>query len=95
MRIFARTASRTCKRLFEEILRRAELLVKLTTYKITSTGKLIDDALDAVEKENPKLKGPSRLLNGENAAAVERPGVPREEGCYSLRVFRWIDLCEM
>jgi len=25
-------------------------------YKITSTGKLIDDALDAVEKENPKLK---------------------------------------
>ncbi len=28
-----------------------------TTYKITSTGKLIDDALDAVEKENPKLKG--------------------------------------
>jgi len=30
---------------------------KKTTYKITSTGKLIDDALDAVEKENPKLKG--------------------------------------
>ncbi len=30
---------------------------KTTTYKITSTGKLIDDALDAVEKENPKLKG--------------------------------------
>ncbi len=28
-----------------------------TTYRITSTGKLIDDALDAVEKENPKLKG--------------------------------------
>jgi type I restriction enzyme M protein len=27
------------------------------TYKITFTGKLIDDALDAVEKENPKLKG--------------------------------------
>ena len=26
-------------------------------YKISSTGKLIDDALDAVEKENPKLKG--------------------------------------
>ncbi len=26
------------------------------TYKITSLGKLIDDALDAVEKENPKLK---------------------------------------
>ena len=25
-------------------------------YKITSTGKLIDDALEAVEKENPKLK---------------------------------------
>ncbi|MGV3531885.1 MAG: type I restriction-modification system subunit M, partial [Chthoniobacteraceae bacterium] len=30
---------------------------KKTAYKITSTGKLIDDALDAVEKENPKLKG--------------------------------------
>ncbi|HEX8310014.1 MAG TPA: type I restriction-modification system subunit M N-terminal domain-containing protein [Chthoniobacteraceae bacterium] len=30
---------------------------KTSTYKITSTGKLIDDALDAVEKENPKLKG--------------------------------------
>jgi type I restriction enzyme M protein len=30
---------------------------KKTTYKITSTGKLIDDALDAVERENPKLKG--------------------------------------
>ena len=28
-----------------------------TTYKITSTGKFIDDALDAVERENPKLKG--------------------------------------
>src|SRR5688500_5865496 len=26
---------------------------KKSTYKITSTGKLIDDALDAVEKENP------------------------------------------
>ena len=25
-------------------------------YKITSTGKLIDDALNAVEKENPKFK---------------------------------------
>ncbi|HYG36809.1 MAG TPA: type I restriction-modification system subunit M, partial [Clostridia bacterium] len=30
---------------------------KKSTYKITSTGKLIDDALDAIEKENPKLKG--------------------------------------
>ncbi len=31
---------------------------KKTTYKITSIGKLIDDALDAVEKENEKkLKG--------------------------------------
>ena len=30
---------------------------KKATYKITSTGKLIDDALDAVEKENPRLKG--------------------------------------
>ena len=30
---------------------------KTEKYKITSTGKLIDDALDAVEKENPKLKG--------------------------------------
>jgi type I restriction enzyme M protein len=29
---------------------------KTTDYKITSTGKLIDDALEAVEKENPKLK---------------------------------------
>lgn len=29
---------------------------KTTKYKISSTGKLIDDALDAVEKENPRLK---------------------------------------
>ena len=29
---------------------------KTAEYKITSTGKLIDDALEAVEKENPKLK---------------------------------------
>ena len=29
---------------------------KTSKYKITSLGKLIDDALDAVEKENPKLK---------------------------------------
>jgi len=26
-------------------------------YKLTSVGRLIDDALDAIEKENPKLKG--------------------------------------
>ncbi len=31
-------------------------LNKPRTYKITSTGKLIDVALEAVEKENPKLK---------------------------------------
>ena len=30
---------------------------KTTKYKITSTGRLIDDALDAIERENPKLKG--------------------------------------
>lgn len=30
---------------------------KKITYKITSIGKLIDDALAEVEKENPKLKG--------------------------------------
>jgi type I restriction enzyme M protein len=30
---------------------------KTSKYKITSTGKLIDDALDAIEKENPRLKG--------------------------------------
>ncbi len=30
---------------------------KTTRYKITSVGRLIDDALDAIEKENPKLKG--------------------------------------
>ena len=30
---------------------------KKTTYKISSTGRLIDDALDAIERENPKLKG--------------------------------------
>jgi type I restriction enzyme M protein len=29
---------------------------KTSKYKITSTGRLIDDALDAVEKENPRLK---------------------------------------
>jgi type I restriction enzyme M protein len=28
-----------------------------STYKISSTGRLIDDALDAIERENPKLKG--------------------------------------
>jgi type I restriction enzyme M protein len=31
-------------------------LNKPRSFKITSTGKLIDDALEAVEKENPKLK---------------------------------------
>ena len=43
-------------------------------YKITSTGKLIDDALEAVEKENPKLKSvpvasvcDRRTLNYRNA----------------------------
>ncbi len=30
---------------------------KTAKYKITSVGRLIDDALDAIEKENPKLKG--------------------------------------
>jgi type I restriction enzyme M protein len=30
---------------------------KKSTYKITSAGRLIDDALEAIEKENPKLKG--------------------------------------
>lgn len=30
---------------------------KTSSYKVTSIGKLIDDALEAVEKENPKLKG--------------------------------------
>ncbi len=30
---------------------------KTSKYRITSTGKLIDDALDAIEKENAKLKG--------------------------------------
>ena len=30
---------------------------KTTTYKVTSTGRLIDDALEAIELENPKLKG--------------------------------------
>jgi hypothetical protein len=35
-------------------LKESERLAHL--YKITSTGKLIDDALEAVEKENPKLK---------------------------------------
>ena len=30
---------------------------KKTIYKFTSVAKLIDDALDAIEKENPKLKG--------------------------------------
>jgi type I restriction enzyme M protein len=29
---------------------------RTTTYKFTSVGKLIDDALEAIEKENPKLK---------------------------------------
>jgi type I restriction enzyme M protein len=30
---------------------------KKTAYRISSTGRLIDDALDAIERENPKLKG--------------------------------------
>ncbi|MHB1379023.1 MAG: class I SAM-dependent DNA methyltransferase [Desulfurivibrionaceae bacterium] len=30
---------------------------KTTTYTIRSVGRLIDDALDAIEKDNPKLKG--------------------------------------
>ena len=27
------------------------------SYKITSTGKLIDDALEAIERDNPSLRG--------------------------------------
>ncbi|MCD6394146.1 MAG: type I restriction-modification system subunit M N-terminal domain-containing protein, partial [Planctomycetes bacterium] len=30
---------------------------KATTYTFRSVGRLIDDALDAIEKDNPKLKG--------------------------------------
>lgn len=30
---------------------------KTTTYEIRSVGRLIDDALEAIEKDNPKLKG--------------------------------------
>jgi len=30
---------------------------KATTYEIRSVGRLIDDALEAIEKDNPKLKG--------------------------------------
>jgi type I restriction enzyme M protein len=30
---------------------------KTTTHKISSTGRLIDDALNDIERENPKLKG--------------------------------------
>lgn len=30
---------------------------KRSTYKISSIGRLIDDALDAIEWENPKLEG--------------------------------------
>jgi type I restriction enzyme M protein len=30
---------------------------KKGTYKISSTGRLIDDALEAIERENPKLRG--------------------------------------
>ncbi|MDP2756481.1 MAG: class I SAM-dependent DNA methyltransferase [Desulfurivibrionaceae bacterium] len=30
---------------------------KTTTYTMRSVGRLIDDALDAIEKDNPKLKG--------------------------------------
>ena len=37
-----------------EILKERGRLAR--SYKITSTGKLIDDALEAVENENPKLK---------------------------------------
>ena len=30
---------------------------KTTDYEFNGIGRLLDDALDAVEKENPKLKG--------------------------------------
>ncbi len=30
---------------------------KITTYTMRSVGRLIDDALDAIEKDNPRLKG--------------------------------------
>ncbi len=44
---------------------------KKTTYKITSTGRLIDDALDAIGRENPKL-------NGDLHPAPARPGEPQQ-----------------
>ncbi len=43
---------------------------KKITYKITSIGKLIDDALAEVEKENPKLKS---VLN-KNYTQLQLPG---------------------
>ena len=49
------------------------------TYKITSTGKLIDDALDAVEKENPNRAERDRLPKAARrvcaAARITRKGV--------------------
>jgi type I restriction enzyme M protein len=43
---------------------------KTTRYRITSVGRLIDDALDAIEKENPKLKG---VLNKTYASPHRSP----------------------
>jgi type I restriction-modification system DNA methylase subunit len=43
---------------------------KISKYKFTTLAKLIDDALEAIEKENPKLKG---VLNKMLHAVSDRP----------------------
>jgi hypothetical protein len=52
---------------------------KKSLYKITSTGKLIDDAPDAVERENPNRAERDRLPKAARrvraAARINRKGV--------------------
>jgi type I restriction enzyme M protein len=57
---------------------------KTTTYKITSTGKLIDDALEAVEKENTR-NGDLRIASSSSQRrAIRRSPLPNLAGLIDL-----------
>ena len=51
---------------------------RVRPYKLTSTGKLIDDALEAVEKENPR-NGDLRIASSSSPSmAMETSPLPED-----------------
>ncbi|MFO7553858.1 MAG: hypothetical protein R6W88_01525 [Desulfobacterales bacterium] len=51
----------------------ADFMFELTKYEFKGIGRLLDDALEAVEKENPKLKG---VLEKDYARKQIDPALP-------------------